>query len=92
MSLIKAKFMLYAAGSEAWRAGSSRWLTSCRRLGLGGRSPPGWPGGAGNCRLEGENGAAERLGISPSTLRSRMRKHGIQEPGRRPSEEAWRKA
>ena len=28
MSLIKAKFMGYAAGSEAWRAGSSRWLTS----------------------------------------------------------------
>jgi len=35
-------------------------------------------------RLEGEGGAAERLGINPSTLRSRMRKHGIRRPGSRP--------
>ena len=31
-------------------------------------------------RLEGETGAAARLGINPSTLRSRMRKHGIRRP------------
>jgi PAS domain S-box-containing protein len=37
-------------------------------------------------RLEGESGAAARLGINPSTLRSRMRKHGIQRPGSRPFE------
>ncbi len=39
-------------------------------------------------RLEGEGGAADRLGINPSTLRSRMRKHGIRRPGSRPFEEA----
>ncbi len=33
-------------------------------------------------RIEGEEGAAEVLGINPSTLRSRMRKHGIQRPSR----------
>jgi formate hydrogenlyase transcriptional activator len=37
-------------------------------------------------RLEGEGGAAARLGINPSTLRSRMRKHGIHRPGSRPVE------
>jgi transcriptional regulator with GAF, ATPase, and Fis domain len=37
-------------------------------------------------RLEGEGGAAERLGINPSTLRSRMHKHGIRRPGSRPFE------
>jgi PAS domain S-box-containing protein len=31
-------------------------------------------------RVEGEGGAAEVLGINPSTLRTRMRKHGIQRP------------
>ena len=36
-------------------------------------------------RLEGEAGAAARLGINPSTLRSRMRKHGIRRPARRPA-------
>ena len=35
-------------------------------------------------RLEGEGGAAARLGINPSTLRSRMRKYGIRRPGSRP--------
>ena len=35
-------------------------------------------------RLEGEAGAAARLGINPSTLRSRMRKHGIRRPASRP--------
>ena len=35
-------------------------------------------------RLEGETGAAALLGLNPSTLRSRMRKHGIRRPGRRP--------
>jgi formate hydrogenlyase transcriptional activator len=35
-------------------------------------------------RLEGEGGAAELLGINPSTLRGRMRKHGIRRPGSRP--------
>jgi PAS domain S-box-containing protein len=35
-------------------------------------------------RLEGEGGAAERLGMNPSTLRSRMRKYGIRRPGSRP--------
>ena len=38
-------------------------------------------------RLEGEAGAAARLGINPSTLRSRMRKHGIRRPRRRPPED-----
>jgi transcriptional regulator with GAF, ATPase, and Fis domain len=31
-------------------------------------------------RLEGETGAAALLGLNPSTLRSRMRKHGIRRP------------
>ena len=31
-------------------------------------------------RLEGENGAAAILGMNPSTLRSRMRKHGLRRP------------
>ena len=35
-------------------------------------------------RLEGETGAAALLGLNPSTLRSRMRKHGIRRPDRRP--------
>ena len=35
-------------------------------------------------RLEGETGAAALLGMNPSTLRSRMRKHGIRRPDRRP--------
>jgi transcriptional regulator with GAF, ATPase, and Fis domain len=33
-------------------------------------------------RIEGEGGAADALGINASTLRSRMRKHGIRRPGR----------
>jgi transcriptional regulator with GAF, ATPase, and Fis domain len=32
-------------------------------------------------RIEGNNGAAEILGLNPSTLRSRMRKLGIHRPG-----------
>ena len=32
--------------------------------------------------IEGERGAAHKLGLEPSTLRSRMRKHGIQRPTR----------
>ena len=39
-------------------------------------------------RLEGENGAAALLGMNPSTLRSRMRKHGIRRPDRRPPDAA----
>ena len=35
-------------------------------------------------RVEGEGGAAEALGINASTLRGRIRKHGIQRPGSRP--------
>jgi DNA-binding NtrC family response regulator len=35
-------------------------------------------------RLEGQGGAADVLGINASTLRSRMRKHGIRRPGSRP--------
>ena len=35
-------------------------------------------------RLEGEDGAAALLGMNPSTLRSRMRKHGIRRPDGRP--------
>ena len=31
-------------------------------------------------KVEGEGGAAEVLGINPSTLRTRMRKHGIRRP------------
>ena len=31
--------------------------------------------------IEGERGAAAALGLSASTLRSRMRKHGIRRPG-----------
>jgi formate hydrogenlyase transcriptional activator len=38
-------------------------------------------------RLEGEDGAAALLGMNPSTLRSRMRKHGIRRPASRPPEE-----
>ena len=34
-----------------------------------------------NWRIEGENGAAPRLGLKPSTLRSRMQKLGIKRPG-----------
>ena len=34
-------------------------------------------------RLEGEHGAAAILGMNPSTLRSRMRKHGLRRPPRR---------
>jgi transcriptional regulator with GAF, ATPase, and Fis domain len=36
-------------------------------------------------RLEGESGAAALLGLNPSTLRSRMRKHGIRRPASRPA-------
>ncbi len=32
-------------------------------------------------KVEGDGGAAEVLGINPSTLRTRMRKHGIKRPG-----------
>ncbi|MBW1784488.1 MAG: hypothetical protein JRL30_27565 [Deltaproteobacteria bacterium] len=32
-------------------------------------------------KIEGKGGTAERLGIHPSTLRSRMKKLGIQKPG-----------
>jgi len=31
-------------------------------------------------KIEGDEGAAEVLGINPSTLRTRMRKHGIRRP------------
>ena len=31
-------------------------------------------------KIEGDGGAAEILGINPSTLRTRMRKHGIRRP------------
>ncbi len=31
-------------------------------------------------RIEGQRGAAIRLGLNPSTLRSRMRKLGIEKP------------
>ena len=31
-------------------------------------------------KIEGDEGAAEVLGINPSTLRTRMRKHGIKRP------------
>jgi transcriptional regulator with GAF, ATPase, and Fis domain len=34
-------------------------------------------------RVEGENGAAQRLGLHPSTLRGRMRKLGIPHGRRR---------
>ncbi len=46
-------------------------------------------------RVEGTDGAAARLGMNPSTLRSRMRKHGIRRPGSRrsrPRQEARRLA
>jgi transcriptional regulator with GAF, ATPase, and Fis domain len=39
-------------------------------------------------RLEGEDGAAALLGMNPSTLRSRIRKHGIRRPDRRPPDSA----
>lgn len=32
--------------------------------------------------IEGANGAAQGLGLSPSTLRSRMKRLGIRRPGR----------
>ena len=34
-------------------------------------------------RIEGDGGAADALGINASTLRSRMRKHGIRRPAPR---------
>lgn len=39
-----------------------------------------------NCdwRIKGANGAADRLGLKPSTLRYRLKKLGIQRPPRRP--------
>jgi formate hydrogenlyase transcriptional activator len=39
-------------------------------------------------RLEGETGAAALLGMNPSTLRSRMRKHGLRRPGPPPGRDA----
>jgi len=33
-----------------------------------------------NWRIHGKNGTADLLDINPSTLRGRMRKHGIQRP------------
>ncbi|HXF45816.1 MAG TPA: helix-turn-helix domain-containing protein, partial [Burkholderiaceae bacterium] len=36
---------------------------------------------ASNWRIEGSGGAAEKLGLNPSTLRGRMRKLGIRKPG-----------
>jgi PAS domain S-box-containing protein len=41
-------------------------------------------------RLEGESGAAALLGMNPSTLRSRMRKHGIRRPAARPPDDVPR--
>jgi formate hydrogenlyase transcriptional activator len=41
-------------------------------------------------RLEGETGAAALLGLNPSTLRSRMRKHGIRRPAVRSPDEPRR--
>jgi DNA-binding NtrC family response regulator len=35
-------------------------------------------------RIEGDQGAADLLGLHPNTLRSRMRKHGIERPGTTP--------
>ena len=34
-----------------------------------------------NWKISGKNGAAEALGISPSTLESRMKSFGIRRPG-----------
>ena len=70
MPLIKAKFMVYAAGSAS-RAGSSRWLTSVSSGwdSEGDRRQDGREG-AGDWRLAGEGGSAERLDINPSTPRS----------------------
>ena len=42
-------------------------------------------------RLEGETGAAALLGLNPSTLRSRMRKHGIRRPATRSGAEPPRR-
>jgi DNA-binding protein Fis len=41
-------------------------------------------------RVEGKTGAAAVLGINASTLRSRMRKHGIHRPGSHPQDGASR--
>jgi transcriptional regulator with GAF, ATPase, and Fis domain len=35
-----------------------------------------------NWVIEGPDGAAKRLGVAPSTLRSRMKKHGIERPAK----------
>ena len=35
---------------------------------------------ASDWRVEGDEGAASVLGLNPSTLRSRMKKHGISRP------------
>jgi transcriptional regulator with GAF, ATPase, and Fis domain len=37
---------------------------------------------AANWMIEGERGAAKQLGVSPSTLRSRMQRLGIKRPGK----------
>jgi transcriptional regulator with GAF, ATPase, and Fis domain len=36
-------------------------------------------------RIEGPGGVADVLGVNASTLRSRMRKHGIRRPGSGPT-------
>ena len=70
-----------AAAPDASAVGHARTLTEMERdLIVATLEQTFW-------RLEGEGGAAARLGINPSTLRSRMRKHRIQRPGSRPADE-----
>jgi transcriptional regulator with GAF, ATPase, and Fis domain len=37
-----------------------------------------------NWNISGKHGAAELLGLNPSTLRGKMRKHGIRRPSLKP--------
>ena len=68
-----------APGSAAPRADGAKTLAQAEREHIVATlERAGW-------RLEGEGGAAALLGVNPSTLRSRMLKHGIRRPGSVPS-------
>ncbi|MCL7980854.1 MAG: sigma 54-interacting transcriptional regulator [marine benthic group bacterium] len=61
------------SGTPRTSAGLSTLVEAERQHILSALESTGW-------RLEGEKGAARILGINPSTLRSRMKKHGITRP------------
>ena len=66
-----------AVGAEASRKTEPKSARPSPRVGTR-------PGASSRPVLEGETGAAALLGQNPSTLRSRIRKHGIRRPERRP--------